>query len=247
VSGVLKSETIKTVTTRTLLGLIVGAIAVALLGAFSVIMSGDPQNISGPLHARQYWLLASINVSLFAVVLGVRSFTDEFRHGTVVPTMLASPRRFRVLFAKLIVIAVFGAVLGLAAAVAMLVLATPLTSARGGSLTVAGGDIVAIAGLALASALWAAIGVGLGAAIRSQVAAIVSALVWILIVENLGSANLGNVARYLPGQAGHAVADATQADNILAQPIGALVLAVYVVVVASVASLLLSSRDIQAG
>ena len=40
-------------------------------------------------------------------------------------------------------------------------------------------------GLVLATALWAALGVGLGALVRNQVGAIVGALGWALLVENL--------------------------------------------------------------
>ena len=42
-----------------------------------------------------------------------------------------------------------------------------------------------VIGLVLATALWAALGVGLGALVRNQVGAIVGALGWTLLVENL--------------------------------------------------------------
>ena len=42
-----------------------------------------------------------------------------------------------------------------------------------------------VIGLVLATALWAALGVGLGALVRNQVGAIVGALGWALLVENL--------------------------------------------------------------
>lgn len=101
--------------------------------------------------------------------------------------------------------------------------------------------------LALASGLWSAIGVGLGAAIRSQVPAIVAALVWILILENLGSGLLREASRYLAGQAGHGLANASQVENLLTAPLGGLVMVVYVAVAAGVGLWLLWSRDISAG
>ena len=38
----------------------------------------------------------------FVLILGLRSFTDEFRFGSIVPTLLANPDRRRVLVAKLV-------------------------------------------------------------------------------------------------------------------------------------------------
>ena len=50
-----------------------------------------------------------------ALVLGIRSVTDEVRHGSLVPTLLATPDRRRVVLAKLAIVAGAGAVFGLAA------------------------------------------------------------------------------------------------------------------------------------
>ncbi len=44
-------------------------------------------------------------VPVFVLVLGVRAYTDEARHGSIVPTLLASPDRRRVVAAKLVVVA----------------------------------------------------------------------------------------------------------------------------------------------
>ena len=245
--GLLKAEFVKAITTRALFGLLLGAIGVAVLGAFSVIMSGRAGAVSGPLHRQQYFLLASINLSLFAVVIGIRGFTDEFRHGSIVPSLLATPSRAVVLAGKMVTGFALGALLGLIAALAMVLISIPLTSVRGGDLVIGSDGVAAVRGLALACGLWSMIGVGLGAAIRSQVPAIVAALVWILIIENLGSGFLRETSRYLPGQAGHGLASATQAPNLLTAPLGALVMAGYVAVASAVGLWLLSSRDISAG
>ena len=120
----------------------------------------------------------------------------------------------------------------------------PLASVRGGALRFASADAAAVGGLALAAGLWAAVGVGLGAAIRSQVPATVGALVWILVVENLGTANFGDGGRFLPGQAGHALASAGQTDDLLAAPVALVVLVLYVVFTTVVGLVLLLRRDI---
>ena len=65
----------------------------------------------------------------------------------------------------------------------------------------------------------ALIGVAIGTAVHSQVAALVGTLVWIFLVENLlvglfGLVDADGVAEYLPFHALHAV-DGTGADNLL--------------------------------
>jgi ABC-2 type transport system ATP-binding protein len=209
-SGLLKAESVKALTTRAFFGLILGAAGVAVLGAFSVIMSGQGSRLTGPIHDQTHFLLASINISLFAVVFGVRIFTDEFRHGSIIPTLLATPSRLKVVAGKVLIGFLLGFVLGIVATVTMVLISVPLTSLKGGTAEISSGDVGAVGGLALSAGLWSAIGVGLGAAIRSQVPAIVGALVWILVVENLGTGFLGDASRFLPGQAGHALANASR-------------------------------------
>ena len=71
----------------------------------------------------------------------------------------------------------------------------------------------------LSVVLWALIGVAIGTAVHSQVAALVGTLVWIFLVENLlvgllGLVDADGVAEYLPFHALDA-ADGTGADNLL--------------------------------
>lgn len=242
----LRAELVKMATTRTAIGLVVGGAAVAALGAFSTIMSGQPADLDRPLHEQMFFLLASINLSLFAVVLGIRGFTDEFRHGVIVPTLLVTPSRVQVVAAKTVVLAAAGAVLAALAQVVMLAVTIPLLQARGVEPTLEPADLAAMGGLMAASALWAMIGVALGAIVRHQVAAVVGALLWVLLAENLGAGALGQASSYLPGQAGHGLATASQAGTLLAPAAGALVLGAYALLAVAVAALRLTRSDITA-
>ena len=241
-----RAEAVKLTTTRTAAGLVLGAAAVAALGAFSTIMSAKRGDLSGSLHEQQFFLLASINLALFALVMGIRAFTDDFRHGSIVPTLLAEPARGRVLLAKVGTYAAAGAFLAVVAQAAMVGVAMVLIRSRGVEATVGMSDVAAMAGLAAASALWATIGVAVGAIVRHQVAAVVGAVIWVLVVENLGSGLLGDAARYLPGQAGHAVALASQAGTLLAPTAGALALGAYAALVIAVATVRLARMDVVA-
>ncbi len=242
--ALLRAELVKIATTRTAIGLVAGGAGVAALGAFSTIMSGQPAELDRPLHEQTFFLLASINLSLFAVVLGIRGFTDEFRHGLIVPTLLVTPSRVRVVAAKTLVVAAAGAALAALAQVVMLAVAIVLLQGRGVEPTVEAADLAAMGGLMAASALWATIGVAAGAIVRHQVAAVVGALLWVLLVENLGAGALGEASRYLPGQAGHGLASASQAGTLLAPAAGALVLGAYALLAVAVAAVRLTRSDI---
>lgn len=240
--SLVRSEFIKLFSTRTFYGLAAGAVAVVLLGTASTIMSADPKSLEGPLHDQTFYVLASINAGLFALVLGIRAFTDEFRHGTIVTTVLASGRRVSVLAAKAMVAAIGGAVMAAVTEVAMTAVALVLSSAREAGLSVASSDVTALGGMAAALALWAVVGVAVGAVVRHQVAAIVGGLIWVLVIENLGSSMLGDSGRYLPGQAAHALADAPV--EALALPTGAVVLGVYALLATILGSAVLARRDV---
>jgi ABC-2 type transport system permease protein len=153
---------------------------------------------------------------VFPVLLGALAVTTEFRHRTLTTTFLAEPHRTTVLGGKFASQLVMGAVLGVigfatsvgtgAAALAAFDLETGLDSS----------DTWALVGRGiLAMALWGAIGVGLGALVPNQVAAIVIVIAFTQFVEpvlrlvaslNEVTADLG---RYLPGAASDALVGAS--------------------------------------
>lgn len=242
--ALVKAELIKLTTTRTAMGLLLGAAAVTMLGAFSTIMSAAPADLAAPLHQQHLFLLASINLSLFALVLGIRGVTDEFRHGSIVPTLLLEPTRRRVLWGKTVTLAAAGALLATLAQAAMLGLALLLLQSKGVQATVGTSDLTAMGGLVAASALWTMIGVAVGAVVRHQVPALVGALIWVLVVENLGAGLLDQAGSYLPGQAAHALAGASQAGTLLAPGIGALVLGGYALLAMVAATVRMTRADV---
>ena len=242
--ALLKAEFIKLVTTRTALGLVVGAAAVAGMGAFSTIMSAKPEDLARPVHDQQFFMLASINLAMFALVMGIRTFTDEFRHGSIVPTLLVAPNRRTVVAAKVVTSAAAGAALAAVAQAAMLSLAVVLIGAKGIEATFEASDLAAISGLVVAGGLWAAIGAAVGAVVRHQVAAVVGSLVWVLLLENLGATLLGDLGRFLPGHAAHGLAQASQAGTLLAPAAGAILLVAYAVLAAATAAMRIGRTDV---
>jgi ABC-2 type transport system permease protein len=243
-SDLIRGEVRKFLTTRTGLGIALGAAVVVALGTVSTLMSVEPGRLAGPIHDQMFYFLASINLGVFALILGVRGFTDEYRHGTIVSSLLTSTARIRMLGAKIVVAALAAAVMTVGALAIMIALATTLAGMKDGAISVTSDDFRAFAGLVAGMAGWAALGTAIGAIVRHQVAAIVGGVVWVLVIENLASGLLPEVARFTPGQAVHALAEATQASNVTSVPVAAFTLGGYLLVSAFFAALALERRDL---
>lgn len=237
----IKSEVIKLASTRTIYGLVVAAVAVAALITFSTISSLGAANLTGELHTQQLFLLVSTTVAAFAAVLGVRTMTDEFRYGTMVSSMLVSARRRQVITAKAIVAGIAAAGLASLTQAAMAGIAVLMSTRADGALHLTATDLTAMAGMAAAAALWAALGVAVGALVRHQVAGIVGAIIWVLLIENLVPGLLGTAGRYLPAQAGYALGGV---PNLLDVPLAAGVLTAYAIVALTAAHLSTAKRDL---
>ena len=145
--------------------------------------------------------------------------------------------------AKAMVSALAAVFLSALAASAMSGTAIALADAKGGGLDPASSDIAAAGGLLIGSAMWAVLGVGIGALVRHQVAAIVGGILWVLVVENLGSALLGGAGRFLPGQAAYAFARADMTD-LLTPFMGAAVLAIYAASILACGVIFTRRRDL---
>jgi ABC-2 type transport system permease protein len=116
------------------------------------------------------------------LVLGILGSGSEYKHKTIIPAMLAAPRRGTLVTAKVIGIAVAGALLstltfgsGLAVAVAELS-AHHLHHLPADTGTLFRGSVVT-------SILFGVVGVALGYITRSAIAAIVRAVGWVLSAE----------------------------------------------------------------
>ena len=217
--ALLRSELLKIRTTRgwwAYLGVLVGLVGI---GAAAEVGSRSVEERRGLDF--QFALVDLVGIaSLLAIILGITIVTTEFRHGTITPTLLATPARERVLAGKAIagvVVAIFFAVLAFAV---IAVVASVWVSIDGGDLRFADADVVERAAKTLLGVvLWVLMGVVIGALVQSQVAALVGTLVWLFLVETLVVGLLSlidadGVGEYLPF---HALdgADGGGGDNLL--------------------------------
>lgn len=192
--------------------------ATILAFAFSIgASSADPAAPQIPADALPpivYSIAHSVGY-VFPLLLGTLAVTGEFRHQTLTPTFLATPKRGRVLAAKLVVMALFGALYGVVAVAAAVGPGAAVLSMEGVTALDDSDTWLMFARIVLAMALWAIIGVGVGALIPNQVAAIVVVLAFTQFVEPIlrtvaafveWAAEVGN---YLPGAAGDTLAGAS--------------------------------------
>jgi ABC-2 type transport system permease protein len=165
--------------------LITVAIAVAL-AVISVVANAANagKNGTAPLGTDAIYEILKLGPVIFVamLVLGIIASGGEYRHRTIIPAMLITPRRGALVTAKAIAIAIAGVVLsaltfglGLAAAVGEL-------HARGIDHLPAG-TAGMFAGSVAAAVLFGLIGVALGYITRSTVAAVVAAVGWVVFAE----------------------------------------------------------------
>lgn len=233
-------------TTRTFWWLLAGAAAVAAIGTFSTMSATTepPWNVVDPLHGHVAWVLATINGGIFAIIVGARTFTEEFRHATIAHTYIADPRRTRSTLAKAGAAAGAGVLVGLVTVTSLVAVASLMAVSSGGRFALRAADLVPAVGLALAMALWAVIGAGLGALVRNQVVVVAGGLLWVLMIENLGAGLLEDAGRMLPGQAVHAMAQTREAVDLLPPGSALALMAAYAAVAVLAGLTRVRGRDI---
>lgn len=196
------AELLKLRTLRSTWGFALGALLLAGLATAGNI--GGTQAVERHEPAFQFRIVldAAFPATVLSLLLGMVLVTNEFRHGTIARTLLATPRRGRLVVIKLLT----GAATGAGLVLITLVVTASTAVVWLGILDVglelgeaADGAARAFVGVVLAGVLGAAI----GGAVHSQVGALVGALVWIFVAEPLcwallGLLDVGGAAEYLP-------------------------------------------------
>jgi len=244
----LRSELFKQRTTRTAPVLLASMVGVTILVISLHVFTLDAADLRQATNQPKVFGWGTTIGALFAALAGSIGITAEFRNGTIRPTLLVNPDRIRVLAAKAFAAALAGLVIGVVAAGLVAALGSAGLAARGITVTLDLGDFVQmIAGGGLGAALWAVLGTGLGALLRSQIAAAAGLCVWLLLIENILIGNVPSAAKYAPGASGGALAglmpDAGSA-TLLAPALGTLLLLAYAAVAAGSGAGALERRDV---
>lgn len=252
-TGLVRAEWTKLFTTRVWIGLLLGSFA--LVGGFAALftgLAGVTQNgqpgipaVGSPQY--EHLALASgTNATALLLILGIIGMTQEYRHRTATPTFLTTPKRGRVVIAKLVAYALAAipfAVLILGVGVLVVEV---YAGARGAAPSLSGDNLRVLAGAGGGLIVYTVLGVGVGALLRNQVGAIVGALVFLYVLQPIVSA-IGPIAaayKWLPNGALDAMTATIGGPRLLEPWQGALLLLGYGLVAAVAGTLLAVRRDV---
>jgi ABC-2 type transport system permease protein len=230
-----RAELRKLATTRAFLITLALSAGLAVISVIATAAAAGKNGAAalGTTASTDQMLKTGVVCCVAMLVLGITAAGGEYRHKTIIPALLTTPRRGALVAAKVAGIIVAGVVLsaltfglGLATAVAEL-------SAHGVHHLPA--DTWRLfAGSVIAGTLFGVIGVALGYLTRSTVAAVVGAVGWVLFAEQVILHTL------VPHQAKWLVSSAATTLTTPAAP-GALTPAVAAAVLSGYAALLLAA------
>jgi ABC-2 type transport system permease protein len=236
------AELLKIRTTRTFWGLTAGAVGLVLLIVVLSLLLDD--SLGTETDVRDLLSVAGFS-GLLALVLGVVVGAGEYRHGTIAWTLLVTPQRLRAVSAQTVACALAGAVIGVTAFVLAAAVAIPWVSAKDVPLPPLSELLELIAGVVAYAGLAAALGAGLGALLRNQVAAIVIILVGLFVVDPTLAALDDSVAGFTLSGLGAAISGADDDSSTLLEPVVAgVVWALYALLFVALAAIRTANRDI---
>jgi hypothetical protein len=238
-----RAEFLKLRSTRTSFGLVAGMVTLVLLFALLTGLLTKAAHLTTVENERGVLGVGSI-AGVFSALVGVLLVTSEYRFGTIKPTFLFTPVRSRVLAAKTMASLAAGICFGIVGEAVGFGVGYACLAGRGIPMLLSGGEIALLVGGSVAGvALWAAIGVGVGAIVRNQVATVVGLLAWGFIVENLLFAFVPSVGRFTPGEAQNALSGLTT-NHLLSPLSGAAMLVAWCAALGLAGIALTNRRDV---
>jgi ABC-2 type transport system permease protein len=238
-----KAELLKIRSTRTTVGLVLGMLSLILVFSLLTGLVTKTPNLLSTEDQRSLLSVGSF-AGVFSALAGIMLVTGEYRYGTIRPTFLFTPKRSRVLGAKLAAGVVAGVVFGIAGGALGFAIGYACLAGRGIDYALSGGQTtLLLVGTVAATGLWGALGVALGAFVRNQVGAITSLLAWGFLAENLLFALVPDVGRFGPVHAQDGLMGLTT-EHLLHATAGALVLVAWAAVVSVAGVTVAVRRDV---
>jgi len=220
----------------------------ALAIAFNTGNSGLMPPLSGAAGQHALLAIGPGGAGPLAGVLAAIGVTGEFRHRTAATTFLATPRRGRVVGAKLVTYLLAGGGLALASILASLMVVLPWLTAKGIPIFLAeNGNLSVLAAVIASAAIFGVAGAGLGALAGGQLATVTGMLMYLYVAEPLISriSALHGWTAYLPGVAADGLTQATQPGVRFLTPwLGGVVFACWTAALAAAGTLRTVHRDI---
>lgn len=236
------AELLKLTTTRAARWIVLGAALLCALAISGIVASGavSQGQLSTDSGLRTVLTHGGLG-SILSLILGILISAGEYQHGTVVDTFLTEPRRSRVIGAKLLAGGIVGIVAGVACAATTATTVSAWYAAKNVPLDLGSTVVVrSLVGIVLWQTLYAMLGVCVGALVRAQAVAIVSVLVWLVVVETAIAGLVMSLGRWLPATAASTLGNAP-GTGLLPQ-VGAGVVLLGWVTLAAVGALVNTSR-----
>jgi len=242
-----KAELLKLRTTRTLYGTIAGVVVLVALGVSAAIATAGTSGNAG-LHTTEGLRSVfggAVNAGFLMLVIGIITTAGEYRHNTITAALLITPQRRQLIAAKTIAIAIVGAGIAVIATAVTLTVSLPWLAAKGVHPALLSTDVAGVLlGSATVMVLFGLIGIGLGAIVRNQIAAVVGSLVWLLVVENLLVSLFPAIGKWLSfGASASLIGSATNA-GLLPAGVAALLLLGYAAAFVATGIHLTATRDV---
>jgi ABC-2 type transport system permease protein len=239
------AEWLKLRTTRVLWGTVPALVLLSAVAVAGLVLSSEVAGVAllEPTEGvRQAALHLTSSGAVLVIVLGIIISAGEYRTQTATDTFLTTPRRGRVVGAKLAIGAVLGLALGALGAAIGLPVAYVLFESEGAAFPAGDAEVwLTLGGVVLYASLFAILGVAFGSLVRNQVVAIVSALTFVLLVEQLLTQSGASIAEWFPGNAGAAVVRTP--GEFLEPGAGVGVLLAYALVIAVAGVVVVMRRD----
>jgi ABC-2 type transport system permease protein len=238
-----RAELLKIRSTRTTIGIVLGMIALILLFSLLSGLLTKAPSLTSTEDQRGLLGVGSL-AGVFSALAGIMLVTSEYRFGTIRPTFLFTPKRSRVVGAKLAAGLLAGILFGVVGEGLGFAIGYAAITGRGLHYALDGGQtaLLLLGGLA-GIALWGALGVGIGMVVRNQVGAIIGLLAWGFIAENLLFAFVPSVGRFGPAHASDALTGLTT-DHLLPAAAGGAALVAWALAFALAALGLAARRDV---
>lgn len=214
----IRTELLKVRTTR-LWWIMLGLMLVVVAGMTALIAflvhettSSDPEAGAPALATGVVYSMAVGFGYVFTLIMGTLSVTGEYRYQTITPSYLTEPRRGVVVAGKTVGQFVTGLIFGVVTVVVAVGVGALILALLDDPVGLGDGDVQRSLVLSpVALGLWAVIGVGLGALIRNQIAAIVVIIAFNQIVDPilrvaLAAFSAEGAVKFLPTSAGEAMA-----------------------------------------
>jgi len=251
--NLVKSELLKVRSTQVWIWMLVLAIGFTALLTIGTVVS-ETQSLDGqPPHPNYFSIFTTPQGAGTALlVLGILGLSTEYRHKTITPTLLATPNRWRLISGKLLAYVLLAAAYSAVCIVVNFAIAIPWLQAKNLPVELGGDVPLGVFKAYLALVYAGLLGLGLGALIKNQAAAMVSGILYFAIIDGLWSVIpwIRRVWPFSPGGAvqtflsQHGVERDASDIPVLSPSVGGLLMIMWVALLLVASTQLLIRRDV---